>query len=586
MRETPQVLGMIDRRLLSLARSGRGAWVAVAALAVCGAGLAIGQAWSLSRLLDRAFLRGDGLAEVTPLLGALVLFSLLRAGASCGADLAAAGTAIRLKTALRDTLIDHLVALGPAYAQAQRTGELAATVVEGVEAVDAYLRQYLPQILLAALLPLCLLAVILPVDPLSALVLAATAPLLPLFTILIGRAAEALTRRQFGALSLLSAHFLDVLQGLTTLKLLRQSREQAEVIRRVGDAYRAATLQVLRVAFLTGLALELVATLSTAMVAVQVGLRLLYSRLGFQEAMFVLVLAPEFYLPLRGLGTRFHTGAAGVAAVERIFQVLAAPRPPAAAAPRAATPSSPAAPPALSIRDVQYAYDGARAALQGLTFDIPAGGTTAIVGPSGGGKSTLVYLLLRFLEPTSGEITIDGRSLPQIPIEDWRRQVAWVPQSPHLFPLSLAENLRIARPDATDEDLRLALARAELNELVSGLPAGLDSLIGERGARLSAGEAQRLAIARAFLRQAPFVIFDEATASLDPALEARLQSATESLMRGRTVLVVAHRLSTVYRADQIVVMQAGRAVERGSHAALWGAGGLYHRMLAPFMETV
>ncbi len=586
MRDEPRSPGIVDRRLLSLARGAPAAWAATATLAVCGAGLAVGQAWALSRILDRAFLHGDGLADVRALLAALCAFGLLRAAAAGGMDLACAGAAIRVKTALRNSLLDHLVALGPAYTQARRTGELAATIVEGVEAVDAYLRQYLPQVLLAAVVPLFLLAVIGPVDPLSALILAVTAPLLPLFMILIGRAAESLTRRQFGLLSVLSAHFLDVLQGLTTLKLLRRSRDQVEVIRRVGDNYRAATLQVLRVAFLTGFALETVATLSTAIVAVQVGLRLLSDRMGFQDAMFVLVLAPELYLPLRGLGSRFHAGAAGVAAAERIFQVLAAPQPPApAASPAAATPSL-ARPPSLRILNLHYAYDGSRAALRGMSLDIPSGGTTAIVGPSGGGKSTLVSVLLRFLEPSSGEITVDNHRLSEIPIEDWRGRVAWVPQSPHVFPMTLAENLRLACPSATEADLRRALAHAELAELVERLPMGIDTPLGERGARLSVGEVQRLAIARALLRRAAFVILDEPTAGLDPVLEARLLAATEALTRERTVLVVAHRLSTVHEADQIVVIQAGRAVERGTHAALWEAGGIYRRMLAAYQEGV
>jgi len=585
MDESLTATGLVDRRLLSWASSARLQAAAVAFLAACGAGLAIGQALCLSRILDRAFLHAEGLAQLAPLLGALVAFSLVRAFTAAGGDLLAAGAALRLKSGLREALIGHLIALGPAYVQAQRTGELTATVMEGVEAVDTYLRQYLPQVLTAAIVPLCLLAFVLRVDPLSALVLLLTAPLLPLFMILIGRAAAALTRRQYGTLGRLSAHFLDVLQGLTTLKVLRRSREQAQVIQRVGDAYCAATLRVLRVAFLSGLALELIATLSTAVVAVQVGLRLLYGHLGFQEAMFVLVLAPEFYLPLRNLGTRFHAGAAGAAAADRVFQILAAPRPLSAAASLRPSVLPLAVPPAIRLRQVTYTYGGSRPALQGLDLEIPAAGMTALVGPSGAGKSTVVYLLLRFLEASSGEIEVDGSPLSSVPLEAWRQRTAWVPQSPYLFPLTLAENLRLARPDASEGELRLALAQAELSDLVDRLPQGLDSPIGERGARLSAGEAQRLAIARAFLRRATFVVLDEPSASLDPALEARLQAAAETLMRGRTVLVIAHRLSTVHRADQIVVMRAGKAVERGTHASLWEAGGVYRAMLAPYLEA-
>jgi thiol reductant ABC exporter CydD subunit len=572
---------MIDHRLLNRARTARGALVRVVVLSA-GAGLfTLGQAWFLSTALDQAFLQDADLSALAHPLGALLFLSLCRAAVVYGTETAASRLAVRVKAVLRHALLDHLVALGPVHTLGERTGELSTTAVEGIESLDAYFRQYLPQLVVAVLIPLLLLAVVLPTDPASGLVLALTAPLLPLFMVLIGRTTERLTRRQYGLLSTLSAHFLDILHGLTTLKLLDRSRAQAEVIREIGDRYRAATLEVLRVAFLSALALEMVATISTALVAVQVGLRLLYGRMLFREAMFVLILAPEFYLPLRGLGARFHASASGSAAAQRIFDELAKPHPPRGPA-IPAEPSQPTPAPsrfAITFDDVHVEYPDSRHALQGASFDILPQALTALVGPSGGGKTTVASLLLRFIEPTGGRILVDGLPLHTYAVEAWRSWVAWVPESPHLFAGSIASNLRLAKPEATDAELIAALELAQLGELLATLPAGLDTPVGEGGSRLSAGQAQRLALARAFLRDAPFLILDEPTSAVDPGLEDQLRAATEQLMRGRTGLVIAHRTSTVYRADRILVMARGRVVESGTHPGLWKAGGLYRRML-------
>ncbi len=294
--------------------------------------LTVAQAWLVSVVIARVFLGGAVLADVTPDLALLLAVIAARGLTVFGSDVAAGRVAVRVKTELRALLFDHLLALGPRYAQGQRTGELTATLVEGVEALDPYFSQYLPQLALATLVPLTVLAAVFPRDPLSAVVLLVTAPLIPLFMVLIGNATDALAKRQYNLLSHLSAHFLDVLQGLTTLKQLGQARRQARVIERTSERYREATLAVLRVAFLSALALELLSTLSTAIVAVEIGLRLLYGRLEFQPALFILILAPEFYLPLRLLGARFDAATAGLAAWRRISEVLETPT---ASAPRA-----------------------------------------------------------------------------------------------------------------------------------------------------------------------------------------------------------------------------------------------------------
>ena len=591
----------LDRRLLGRAQAARCPLALAVGLGAGGGVVIVAQAYLLSLVVSQIFLDGSTLGGVLPLLGAFLLLSLVRAGLTWGAEVAAGRVASRVKHDLRARLAAHLLALGPAYARGERSGELANTAVEGIEALDAYFRQYLPQLALAALVPLTVLFLVFPLDWLSGLVMLLTAPLIPVFMVLIGSLAENLTRRQWTSLSRMSAHFLDVLQGLTTLKLLGRSREQLQVIAQISDQFRGATMGVLRVTFLSALVLEMVATISTAVVAVQIGLRLLYGHLSFQQGFFVLLLAPEFYLPLRMLGARFHAGMQGVAAAQRIFEVLETP------APGDAT-CSPARPATTGDREVgqrailvagdqapetarldlcfsgvHYAYDdGERPALNGLSFDLPHGGAVALVGPSGAGKSTVAYLLLRFIEPDQGTITVGGRSLRELPAAAWREQVAWVPQNPYLFHGTIAENIRLARPDASDDQVARAARGASAHLFVEALPQGYETIIGERGARLSGGEAQRIALARAFLKDAPLLILDEATANLDPEIEALVQEAMARLLPGRTALIIAHRLSTVYRADRIAVVDRGRLVEEGTHDGLMQRDGLYRRLVGAY----
>jgi thiol reductant ABC exporter CydD subunit len=591
----------LDRRLLRWAQAARVSLALTIGLGAGGGVVIVAQAYLLSLVVSRVFFDGSTLDDVMPLLVIFLLLSLVRAGLTWGAEVAAGRVASQVKHDLRARLAAHLLALGPAYARVERSGELANTAVEGIEALDAYFRQYLPQLALAALVPLIVLFFVFPLDWVSGLVMLLTAPLIPVFMILIGSLAESLTRRQWTSLSRMSAHFLDVLQGLTTLKLLGRSREQLRVIAQISDQFRGATMGVLRVTFLSALVLEMVSTISTAVVAVQIGLRLLYGHLTFQQGFFVLLLAPEFYLPLRMLGARFHAGMQGVAAAQRIFEVLETP-PPVDARSAPARPAAtgewggelgaipvpddqPQLSPVSDVRfsGVHYAYDGGdRPALNGLSFDLPQGEAVALVGPSGAGKSTVAYLLLRFIEPDRGAITVGGRSLRELSPAVWREQVAWVPQNPYLFHGTVAENIRLARPDASSELVERAARQASAQGFVEALPQGYDTVIGERGARLSGGEAQRIALARAFLKDAPLLLLDEATANLDPESEAQVQDAMARLLPGRTALIIAHRLSTVYRAGRIVVLDQGRIAEEGTHASLMQQGGLYRQLVGAY----
>ena len=551
------------------------------------AGIAvIAQARLISAVIARVFLESQQLPQVMPLMLWLLAVQLVRAGLSYLSETAASSTALRVKEHLRSLLARKLFDLGPAFAQNERSGELVNTVTQGVEALDAYFSQYLPQLALAGILPVAFLAAVFPLDPLSGLALLLTGPLIPLFMVLIGGAAQKQTNRQWTALSRMSAYFLDTLQGMVTLKALGRSREQIGRIARVSEQYRETTMSVLRVAFISALALELLATVGVAVIAVQIGLRLLYGGIGFETAFFVLLLAPEFYQPLRALGLRFHASTAGVSAAVRIFEVLDQPviKTGAAGLELSAVETAP-----ITFRGVSYTYPGReQAALKGLNLEIQPGKITALVGASGAGKSTIVNLLLGFIQPDEGEILVGGVPLAQIAPARWREQIAWTSQQPYLFHGTIADNLRIALPDASLEDLRRALAQAHMLEWVEGQPLGMDTPVGEAGARLSGGQAQRLALARAFLRRAPLLILDEPTAHLDVEQERLLQESTRRLLAGRTALVIAHRLSTAVMADAIVVIEGGAAVERGTHAQLLASaegnprGGAYARLLASY----
>ncbi|NPV86919.1 MAG: thiol reductant ABC exporter subunit CydD [Anaerolineae bacterium] len=585
----------LDSRLLRQITHAR-FWLALTVFCGLGNGvLIILWARRLSRVVAEVFLQQAGLDEVHGYLVALIVIVLARAALLLVGEGSAGAAAARIKRTLRAALMERLFSLGAAYARDERSGELATVVSEGVESLDAYFSQYLPQLVMAAALPLMMLLTVFPLDWLTGLVLLLTAPLIPLFMILIGKAGEVLTRRQFTALRRMGAYFLDTLQGLTTLKLLNQSQARGKEIAAVGERYRQTTMKVLRLTFLSAFALELIATIGTAIVAVEIGLRLLYGRIMFEQAFFVLLIAPEFYLPLRMLGLRFHAGMSAAAAVGRIFEILNA------------AGSSPIRneegekylkkPEVRSILEEQhleirfdrvtFAYpQREQAALDNLSFAIAPGTLTALVGPSGAGKSTIFQILLRFVVPQSGQVWVNGVALSSIPAELWRQKIAWVPQRPHLFNTSLAANIALGNPEASREAIVRAARMAFVDEFAEVFPQGLDTMIGEGGARLSGGQAQRVALARAFLRNTPLLLMDEPTNYLDPQLETLLEQASSLVCEGRTVLIIAHRLSTVHRADKILVLQRGRLVQSGTYTELSASSGLYRDLFEAYGQGV
>ncbi|KPI07737.1 ABC transporter, CydDC cysteine exporter (CydDC-E) family, permease/ATP-binding protein CydD, partial [Actinobacteria bacterium OK074] len=564
----------IDPRLIRYARATRLFLVAVVGLGAVGALLVIAQAMLIAEVVVGAFQHGHSAAGLrTPLL-LLVAVAGGRALVSWLTELAAHRASAAVKSQLRGQLLERAGALGPGWLSGQRTGSLVALATRGVDALDDYFARYLPQLGLSVVVPVAVLARVVTEDWVSAAIIVGTLPLIPLFMILIGWATRTQMDRQWRLLSRLSGHFLDVVAGLPTLKVFGRAKAQAESIRRITGEYRQATMRTLRIAFLSSLALELLATISVALVAVTIGMRLVHGDMELYNGLVVLVLAPEAYLPLRQVGTQYHAAAEGLAAAEEIFAVLEAPAPvdgsrrlPGGPADSEGSPGSAGA---VAFEAVSVRYPGRSSdAVREVSFTVAPGETVALTGPSGVGKSTLLNVLLGFVAPTGGRVLVGGAELAGADLAEWRSRIAWVPQRPHLYAGTIADNVRLARPDADDTALRRALADAGALDFVTALPDGLDTVLGEDGAGLSAGQRQRLALARAFLADRPVLLLDEPTAALDGATEAEVVTAVRRLAAGRTVLLVAHRPALVGVADRVVRVPAAEAESR---PAVVGAG--------------
>ncbi len=558
-----------DRRLACETTAARPHFIIAGGLATLTACVIVAQAALLAHIIASAAFGHATVADLRGSIVALAAVLALRALLSGGFELSGKLAASRVMAELRGRLADKLLIRRPGRAPGERTGELAATAIQGVDALDGYFSGYLPSLALAVTVPIAVLIWVVRIDLVTALILALTIPILITFMILIGLRAQSVTQRRWRTLTLLSSHFLDVVAGLETLRAHRRESAQAETLRTVGENYRRETMNTLRLAFLSALVLELCAMIGTALVAATIGIQLTEGDLTLTAGLTVLLLAPEMYAPLRQVGQQFHASADGLAAAERMLNVLDGPGLIDAAVLPSGSATGPVPDPRqepLRLENVNFAYpDGPSATSAGdaaevlhdVTFTFAPAQTVALVGRSGAGKSTVAALALRLADPTAGTVSCGDRDLREVPVSAWRSQTAWVPQTTTLFTGTLAENIALAQPRATPQQILRAAASAGLSELVSALPDGLGTAVGEGGRQLSAGQRQRIALARAFLADAALVVLDEPTANLDPATARSLGNSILELSRGRMMLLITHDRELAGRADQVLELGDG-----------------------------
>ena len=533
-------------------------------LAALSALVIVVQAVALAHVVDRSLLHHAPLGGVAPALVVVGLMLLVRAALQAAGDLSAQAAADRVVATLRGTLLQHALELGPGWLAGERPGELSLTATRGLRSLHTYYARYLPQAAGAAVIPILLLAWVAAQDWLSLVVVLALVIAVPLTMIYFGREATRRSERQWRRLTSLAARFLQLVEGLPTLRAFGREAQGRREVEAATDGVRSATLRTLRVAFLSALAMDMLAGFGVGLVAMVLGLRLLWGQLGLQTAMAVLLVAPEIFIPLRRAGAEFHASTEGQAAAARVLSVLDTPAPgrgtvpvtdPAPTTTTAQPSSPPPDAPRLTIDALRVEYPHRdRPALASFSLEVPPGSRTALTGPSGSGKSTVLAALLGFVEPVAGTMRVDGRSPADDGIAAWRSHFSWVPQRPHLFHETLAQNLRLGAPKASDAALFEVLRAVGLSGLVANLPAGLETVVGHDGLTLSAGERQRIALARAFLRPAPLLLLDEPTASLDPPTVERLAPAIEPWLDGRTVVVAAHGPVLLPHFDAVVTL--------------------------------
>ncbi len=541
-----------DPRLARYARATRGYLAGCVLLGLVTAVLVVAQATLLADAIARAF-DGAGLGALSAGLGVLACVVALRAVTTWAAELAAQRASAVVKSQLRGRLAEHLVRLGPDRGGDRPTGETTLLLTRGLDALDPYFARYLPQVVLAVVVPAVVLTRIVPADLVAAVTIIVTLPLIPVFMALVGLTTERLNRRRLGMLTQLGHHFLDVLSGLPTLTVFGRAKAQAETIRQVTGEFRRTTIRTLRLAFLSSLILELLATLSVALVAVGIGLRLVDGRLTLETALLVLILAPEAYLPLRQLGAQYHASTEGLAVAGRVFALLETPVPDRGTSTDVPDPGQVP----IRVQGLTVRHEGrAGAAPDDLAVTIQPGQVTAIAGPSGAGKSTLLAVLLRLVRADGGTVTVGDTDLADLDPDAWRARIGWLPQRPHLFSGTVEDNIRLGRPEATDAQIRDAARRTRADDFVQKLPSGYGTVLGDGGAGLSAGQRQRIALARVLLRDAPLVLLDEPTANLDAETEAALADVVRDLAGDHTVVVVAHRPALLRLADHVVAVGA------------------------------
>ena len=544
--------------------------------------LMVMQAWLLATLLHGFIIEGTTPEQSIPLFIALLLVTLTKAALAYGREVASfkAGSAVR--QAIRELVLTRLARLGPAYIQRRPAGSWASLLLEQIEEMQEFFSRYLPQMAIAVFIPLVILVAVFPVNWAAGIILLGTAPLIPLFMILVGVGAADANRRNFQSLARLSGHFLDRLKGLRTLQLFMRTQAEGEAIRDASEDFRERTMEVLRLAFLSTAVLEFFAAIAVALVAVYFGFsyidHLNFGNYGAKvtlfTGLFVLFLAPEFYAPLRELGAHYHAKAQAIGAAEQLLEFLEAEvsEPASGSAPFQAD-----GPIRVEARALEVLSAEGKVLVGPIDFTLEAGTRTALVGISGAGKSSLVNALLGFA-PYRGSLRVNGQELAELDMSQWRLQLGWLSQNPQLFHASLRDNLLLARPTASDAELETALVRAQAWEFAR--EKGFDYPVGDQAGGLSVGQAQRLALARTLLKSTQLMVLDEPTASLDRHSERAIMSTLEDAAKGKTLLMITHRLDQLTKMDKILVLARGQLVEQGSFQQLSSGQGPFARLLS------
>lgn len=567
----------LHKRLIHRAGALWPIWVGAGGISLLRAASIIVMMYALSVAIDAVFMQHQPLDTISPMLLLLAAAMAFRGFLFVISEILAQRASSQMKRTLRDQLNQHIFNLGSVWTERQSSGDISATAVEGVEKLNAYFARFLPAAINMAVVPVILAVFVFLIDWISGLILFFTGPLIPVFMSLIGMKAKSETKKQWSTLRRMSGHFLDTVQGLRTLKLFQATENKQNEIEYISDRFRKSTMSVLKIAFLSALVLELFASIATALVAVEIGVRLIEGHIGFQLGLFVLLLAPEYYLPFRLFGAQHHAGMEGTEAAERVFDILDTPVDKESVLVTSPVPNEPLT---IQFENVSFSYpDNPELTIKRCNFFLEPGITTALAGRSGSGKTTLMRLISRQITPDSGQILINGMPLNEISETQWLQSLAVVQQQTRLFNDTILANLRIARPDASINDVIDAAKRAEAHNFIKSLPNGYNTHTGERGARFSGGELQRLAIARAFLKKASVILLDEPSSALDPDSELKITVALKRLVKHKTVLVIAHRLSTLRNADCILVMERGRITNSGHHNELCKTNELYFNLV-------
>ncbi|MGY0563645.1 MAG: thiol reductant ABC exporter subunit CydD [Paraglaciecola chathamensis] len=558
------------------------------ALGTFNALLMIAGAYLLAKIVHEVMFDAAGLNDVSYLLWALGGIILARGIFLALSQRLSAHAARNIKSSMRANLLEKITRLGPAFTEQKGHGAMLNTLHDGVEALHDYYANYLPSVAYSALIPLAILVVIFPTDWQAGLIFLFTAPLIPFFMILVGHKAEQLNQARWQQLAVLGNYFFDRVRGLTQLKLFNATKRELTQIAKISDDFRHATLSVLKIAFLSSFALEFLATISVALVAVIIGFRLFFGTLDFATGFVVLLLAPEFYLPLRKLGNHYHARLEGISAAGDMLEILQTPESSSSEPKKTASSGFICLTnnPAITLKKLNFTYPDSNEGLHDVSLCLPATGMVAFVGASGAGKSTLFDCLLGFHPQVIPHLNVNNLPLSEDDIPSWQQSIAWIPQQPTLFYTTIKENILLAKPNATMEEVKRAAQQAGALDFIELLPSGFDTLLGEQGEGLSGGQKQRIALARAFLKQAPILMLDEPTAHLDSATEFSVQHAINEYAKSHLVLVIAHRLNTLKQASNIVLLDNGRIVQQGDYQSLSQQDGPFKALLTSDMHEV